>query len=165
MEEIATQAECQGKDVGLQTDASRGEVLTEFEKAKTADVKQELLKVTTQTDECQETATIEAEQDRRHEAEVEALKRDLDKNKLTHDRLRDDLDCCRRETDTVISRRDLNLLYLTQYDSIFGPLPDDCDGKAKRSRNDDWTCNKCKYSVFTRKKQCPKCGTLRRSGK
>ena len=51
--------------------------------------------MTTQTDECQEAATTDAEQDRRDEAEVEALKRDLDKNKLTNDRLRDALVGCR----------------------------------------------------------------------
>ena len=48
MEKIATQTKCQGKDVGLQTEAAP------------------------------ETAAIDVERERRHEVEVQILKRDLE---------------------------------------------------------------------------------------
>ena len=101
----------------------------------------------------------------RHEDEVETLKRDLEKYELRNVRMRDTLEACLQEKDWAIRQSHNDISLLKAYNCYFGSLPDDYDGKTKRSGKDDWTCHKCKYSVFARKTHCPQCRTARRSGK
>ena len=101
----------------------------------------------------------------RHEDEVETLKRDLKKYQLREFKQAGALHACLRERDYAIRQSRNHISLLEAYSSYFGSLPDDYDGKTKRSGKDDWTCHKCKFSVFARKMKCPKCGASRRSGK
>ena len=146
------EAERRSEELMIEAETAKSSLQAQIDELKQTKVT-EVVEIATQTGDCRSTMRSAEEG-------------------LCREDYRRQMDACLQEKSDAIRDRNNFIVMLKQYDSIYGPLPDDVEARGKRKKparnkckEPDWTCTVCNSVTYGSKKtdRCFCCNAMRKS--